>query len=127
MRNDYDLPDNVRQIAAVIGRERALLLVGKVLKWDRGGNYGRAGCLYVPRRLTPGHKLIDLAGQPDALRLVEAFGGEILHISPCAAVLRRWRNAEAARLAAAGVTRREVAEIIGVCQRHLSNLLRISA
>lgn len=124
--NNYDLPENVRLIAELIGRTRALYLAGRMLKSDGVRHYGRASCLYVPKRLPPGHKLIDLVGEHEAQLLVQAFGGETLKVQPCAAVLRRWRNSETERMAAAGVPRQEIANILGMSDRNVRYILTLS-
>lgn len=125
--NNYDLPENVRLIAEVIGRQRALFLAGRLLNWGATHHYGRAGCLYVPKRLPPGHNLAKLLTEPEAQLLVQAFGGEILKIQPCATVQRRWRNSEAERMAAAGVPREEIVDALNISDRHLRNILATAA
>ncbi len=118
------LPENVQAIADVIGRERALYLAGQCIRWDRTGRHGRRGWLYIPKSLDQSHPLARLAGLEDAHKLVRAFGGEILMISPCAAVIRRWRKAEGRRMASVGLTHTEISASLGITRRHLCNLLR---
>ena len=116
---NWDLPETVREIAAVIGRERALYLVGQVLKWERGGHYGKSAYLYVPRKLKPSHRLEKILGRVDAAALVDEFGGLILHISSCKGVVTRSRDREIRRMAAAGASNDDVVTIHGITKRHV--------
>lgn len=81
------LPESVAELADVLGRERALFLIGQLpicyvqdKRWNqRAGSRGsRRVILYVPKRLKPDHRLVTILGWNDAQRLVDAFGGEIV-------------------------------------------------
>lgn len=120
---NWDLPQNVREIADVIGRDDALFLTGHYIKWDqkRPGR-ARSGCVYIPKRLKPGHRLVELVGQEKAEALVRAFGGEILQLGCCSGILQRFRMAEVRRMAANDMSHAEIAEIIGISRRHVRKL-----
>lgn len=81
------LPQSVQDIADVIGRDKALYLIGQLPKCQvRDNRYkhrpGSTGTqrviMYVPKRLKPDHVLVRILGWQDAERLVQAFGGEII-------------------------------------------------
>jgi hypothetical protein len=81
------LPTTAQELADVLGRERALYLIGQLpvcyvkdKRWKPRANSkgSRRVILYVPKRLRPDHRLVAILGWNDAQRLVDAFGGEIL-------------------------------------------------
>lgn len=122
--NNYDLPEGVRNLADVIGREKALLLAGSYLQWSRRDRtQGKAGCLYVPRALPAEHRLRELLGNEAAEALARELGGELIHVSACRAVTQRWHTREAARLTGSGLLQVEVAAILGITDRTVRNLL----
>lgn len=116
---NYDLCQSLREIAWIIGREKALYLAGHVLKWNRGGHYGKTAYLYVPKRLPPNHRLVELLGWSDAAALVYEFAGIALPISSCRGVYQAWRDSELRRLAASGLPTRELVEIFRVSDSHV--------
>lgn len=120
------LPASVQEIADVIGREAALYLIGQLPTCYAGtsGKQSTRVILYVPKRLKPGHRLVTILGWHTALQLVEGFGGEILQPANCQEVYRRFRDSEAARLTADGLTPARLAEIMAVSERHIRNITR---
>ncbi|SAL03182.1 hypothetical protein AWB77_06730 [Caballeronia fortuita] len=81
-----NLPGTLRDVADVIGEERALYLVRNWPTAYRAGKPGRQSIrisVYVPKRFRGGHALIDVLGQEEAQRMVDAFGGECLHLPNC--------------------------------------------
>lgn len=80
------LPESLREVAEVIGAERALHLVRN---WPKAAKRGKPGhesmriSVYVPKRFKGGHALIDVLGLDDAQRMVDVFGGECLHLPNC--------------------------------------------
>ena len=80
--------------------------------------------MYVPKDLKPNHDLVRILGWPDAVKLVAAFGGEILNPASCAEVYRAFRDKSALAMVAAGMTPREASEALGVSDRHVRNLKR---
>lgn len=119
---NWDLCQSLREIAWIIGRERALYLAGQVLKWERGGHYGKTASLYVPKRLAPDHRLVQILGWDDAAALVYEFAGLILPISSCRGVVQRWRDNEIRRLSAEGLSARELVPLFGVTLRHVRTI-----
>lgn len=120
--DDMRLPASVQEIADVIGRERALFLVGQLPRC-----YSRKSChviLYVPKAMKPDHQLVQILGWQDANRLVAAFGGEILQPANCAEVYRVFRDKTALAMSEAGMKPVEVSEALGVSDRHVRNLKR---
>ena len=123
------LPKSVQEIAAVIGTERALYLVGQLPRcYSKDSRYPNAKAphviLYVPKSLKPSHPLVRLLGWHDAQRLVDAFGGEILQPASCADVYRSFRDASIIRMAGEGMKPQAIAELLEVSDRHVRNLLR---
>lgn len=117
-QNPYEMPQEVRMIAEVVGRHKALFIAGRLHHSERRG----CAFLYVPKKLPPGHHLIDLAGPEDAAALVKHFGGEILQIPSCQGIYRRFRDREIRRMVAEGYRHGWIAEVFGVCVRTVRNL-----
>lgn len=106
-----DLPRSVAEIAAVIGRERALYLIGRL---PRSGSRSWRVCFYVPKRLAPDHQLVRILGWHDAMRMVRHFGGAIVQAAGASYLPARWRHREIRRLHAAGWHHAEIAEFVGL-------------
>lgn len=122
---NWDLPETVRLIAEVTGREDALYLAGHVIRWGGRSHYGRSSCLYVPRRLPSDHRLVHLVGWENARRLAVALGGEILSVAPCKGVYQRFRDNEVRRLAIEGGKASDLAAMMGVSERHIRSIVRL--
>lgn len=120
------LPESVQEIAEVIGRDSALYLVGQLPRCYSGvdGKKGVRVILYVPKRIKPDDLLVRILGWRDAMRLVGAFGGEILQPASCADVYRGFRDRTIERLAADGMKPAAIAALLEVSDRHVRNLLR---
>ena len=87
--NERRLPESVQEIADVIGREKALSLIGSL---PQAGSRSWRVCLYVPKRLpSTDHPLVRTLGWRDANRLVWAFSGMILQPSNCRFLVREAR------------------------------------
>lgn len=114
------LPRAAQEIADIIGRDRALFLIGQLprcyvhdKRWQsRPGSKGSCRViLYVPKRLKPDHRLVQILGWNDAVRLVEAFGGEIICPPPMTETLYRpFRDAGIVHMICSGVPECIVAE-----------------
>jgi hypothetical protein len=115
-----DLPESVQEIADVIGRERALYLIGQI---PQCGKRSWRVNLYVPQRLKPDHQLVQILGWQDAQRMVREFGGMILQPSNCNHLHRRFRNATIHRLAADGQSIQDIAESVQLTARQVRNIL----
>lgn len=127
VRGDYmRLPASVQEIADVIGRETALYLIGQLPTCYAGADGKRSTrvILYVPKRLPPNHRLVEILGWHTALQLVEGFGGEILQPANCQEVYRRFRDSEARRLVTEGLTATQLAEVMAVSERHIRNIAK---
>lgn len=114
------LPPSTQEIADVIGREKALFLIGQ-LKPTPGRRWRI--CLYVPRRMPLDHWLVRLLGYQDAEALRREFGGIILQPGSCSHLVREFRNREVRRMAAEGMSHAEIADAVGLSSRHVRNLL----
>lgn len=119
------LPASVQEIANVIGTHRALFLVGQLPRC-----YSKKSThviLYVPKatNLKPDHRLVQILGWPDAVKLCRAFGGEILQPATCADLYRDFRNKSIRRLVfVEGMKPRQVAELFDMSERQISNILK---
>jgi hypothetical protein len=120
------LPASVQELADVIGRDDALYLIGQLPTCKSGlpGHQSTRVILYVPKRLKPHHRLVEILGEERAAKLVEGFGGETLQVANCQDVYRRFRDREARRMAGEGMTSSQLAEALQVSVRHARNLRR---
>jgi hypothetical protein len=126
------LPDSVQEIADVIGREQALLLINSLPRAYRkdprwpGAQISRV-IMYVPTvpRLNANHQLVQILGWHDALKLCKAFGGEIMQPANCAFIQKQERDGTIRRLLGQGMTKAQVAEQVGVTERTVRNLVRV--
>jgi hypothetical protein len=122
------LPASVQEIADVIGRERALYLIGRLPRCYPPSGGGREQVImYVPKRLKPLHRLVQILGWKDAERLVQVFGGEILKPGNCREIYRSHRDDGIVRAAQDGVPVAWIAQWFSVSTRHVQNVLRENA
>jgi hypothetical protein len=128
---NMELPRSVQEIADVIGRDKALLLIGKLprsysrdKRWP--GAQNSTLVLYVPtvKRLGLDHMLVKTLGWIDAVKMCEAFGGEIMYPASCANITRAFRDQSILSMARTGMKAASIAAIIGVSDRHVRNLLK---
>ncbi|CAJ3408750.1 hypothetical protein DO71_1447 [Burkholderia pseudomallei] len=124
------LPNSVQEIAEVIGRERALYLVGQLpRRVTRDKRYPAAKnselMLYVPtvERLGGDHPLVRILGYKDASMLCRAFGGETLKPANCNEIYRRYRDAQIARMVGEGYPVSYVADLFGVSGQTVRNAI----
>jgi hypothetical protein len=113
MHPNSDLPASVAQLARVIGRDQALALAGSC----------QNGRIYVPRSPGPNHRLTQLIGQEAAGKIARQWGGEIIYMAKCHEVKIKFRNSAIRRWAAEGRTRRELADLAGLTERQIDNIL----
>lgn len=125
------LPRSVQEIADVIGRDRALYLIGQLPTCAiRDNRYPGAKSLrpmlYVPtvRRLAPDHSLVAILGWNDAEKLCRHFGGEILQPANCIEIYRPFRDRNISRMASEGVPLKLVAAWFDVTDRHVRTVRR---
>jgi hypothetical protein len=117
---DMRLPESVQEIADVIGEDKALELIGKL---PACGRRSWRVVLYVPKRLKPDHKLVQLIGWLHAEKLVRHFGGEILQPSNCRCLVRAKRNDRIRDLSANDNTPQQIADQVGLSERQIRNIL----
>lgn len=120
------LPDSVEELANVIGRDRALFLIGQLPRCFVGvpGKKANRVILYIPKTLRPDHPLVKMIGWNDANKLRIAFGGEILQPANCREVYRRFRDRSIKAMLISGDGQAEVAELMGVSLRHVRNVAK---
>lgn len=123
------LPASVQEIADVIGRERALFLIGQLprtfppsQKSARGG--AERVILYVPKSLRPDHPLVQILGWKDASRLVAAFGGEVMQPANCRDIYRQFRHRSILAMLEAGESPSKIADLLRVSDRHVRNVMK---
>ncbi len=109
-----DLPQQLRQIAALVGLQATLILVH---------NYGGVR-LYVPVNMTPDHIIARLIGFDLALKLAAEFGGmDHFDIPRAAGALRLVRNREIAEKFVKGKTLRQLALEYLMTERAIQKIL----
>lgn len=112
-----ELPGTVQEIADVIGRDRALLLIGQLPKlWVPSQQYHKV-ILYVPKRLKPDDTLVKILGWNDASLMVKHFGGEMLHPANCEYIYRRFIHSSIQRMHSEGMEAKAIAELLDVSER----------
>lgn len=128
------LPDSVMEIAEVIGRERALFLLGQLprcyVKDSRRADTAKGWrservMLYVPKTLKPDHYLVQILGWHDAQRMVQAFGGEVLCPANCRTVYQPHRDQGIRRMHGDGVPITMIAQWFGMTERRVRQVLEI--
>lgn len=123
----YKLPRSVQEIADVIGRDLALFLIGKLPRAYSPCHPSGQVILYVPRTLRADHSLVSLIGWHPAMKLVRAFGGEILQPATCAGLYREFRDRSIRELLRQGHGASTIMEWFGVCDVHVRKLKRENA
>lgn len=113
----------------MIGRERALYLVGQLPRCERRdtrypGAMQSEVVLYVPTlaRLSVSHELVRILGLVDAEKLCRHFGGEILRPASCAEIYRNYRDKMIDSFLRDGMTAAQVAAMVGVSDRHVRTI-----
>ncbi|MFE8346318.1 MAG: hypothetical protein ABGU97_00600 [Xylella fastidiosa subsp. multiplex] len=115
------LPASVQELADVIGRKQALTLIGQLPRtYPKGRRSGKV-ILYVPKALSPHHRLVSILGWEDAQKLVDIFGGEILQPANCNYIARHARDCAVVELLRSGVPFDVIAKIFGISVRHVRN------
>ena len=121
---DMELPASVQEIAEVIGRERALYLIGQI---PQCGKRAWRVNFYVPQRLKPDCLLVRILGWADASKMVREFGGMILQPSNCNHIHRQFRNKTIRLMDAGGLSIQVIAENVGLTPRMVRNILAESS
>lgn len=116
------LPDSVQEIADVIGRGAALHLV-RNLPTYRNGTHRNKPILYVPKKLTSGHRLITILGEEPAQRLVDEFGGEILWPAISTTLRAARREEIKQRWSEGAATKADLARAFNVTERYIRSIV----
>ncbi|KXZ66779.1 hypothetical protein AVENLUH5627_02473 [Acinetobacter venetianus] len=115
-----DLKGDLRSVAEVIGRQKALYLVSQSPKYKAEKRTGVGQLfLYVPQaaRLKMDHNLVTMLGYDDAHKLCKVFGGELLVLSQCKHILIKSRNAGIKAMIEQGFKIDEVASFFNLSTR----------
>ena len=115
-----ELPRTVQEIADVIGRERALFLISQLPRIRVQSKNWNAVFLYAGKTIKPDDNLVKILGWNDASKLVRYFGGELLQLSSCDYIYRRFLHSSMARMHAEGMATKDIAELFGVSERTVS-------
>lgn len=119
-----DLPRSVQEIAEVIGRERALFLIGSLPRAYSSGHAAGQPILYIPKSLRPDHPLVRTLGWTDAQKLVKAFGGEILQPCACTAIIKAFRHQTIRSMAKRGFKQKVIAMQTDLSMSMVAKILR---
>lgn len=117
-----NLPHSVREIAEVIGVQQALFLIGQLPRWC-SADKSRRIILYVPHRMRADDRLVRILGIHDAMKLHAAFRGELLHVANCQGIYKTFRDKSIAQLSLSGMKNKDIAEVMGVSERHVRGIL----
>jgi hypothetical protein len=116
------LPQSVIEIAEVIGRDKALHLIGSL---PRSGSRSWRVCIYIPKeRLPKEHKLVQILGWDDACKLAEAFAGEILQPSNCRSIARAVRDRRLREMYQEGIQIEEIALSLNLSIYRVKEILK---
>lgn len=119
---NFDLGENLRQVAAVIGRASAMKLVGASSKHRKyRGKMERRVCVYVPHD-PRGSRLEEMIGIDDAAKLSKEFGGITLHLGCGTSVYRQFRDNAVVGMLAEGWPVKHVAWMFDMSERQVRNI-----
>lgn len=122
-----DLPESVREIAELIGRESALTLIKRLPKTAHGRHIAKP-IMYVPKTMSLSNTwacfYLTTLGWDKAMRLIRNFGGEILYPANCKQFEARQRDRDIRSCLQAGEDVDLIATIFNVPRRHVLKLLR---
>lgn len=122
----FKLPKSAQQIADVIGRDKALYLIGRLA---RSPKRPRDLWLYVPKKLESTHQLVKILGHRDAQKLVKVFAGEILCLASCRSLVKLYRDEYLRHLkllmpeVAKDVDITGLAKVLGVSAKQARNIM----
>lgn len=117
------LPKSVREIAEVIGLETTIRLISQLPVCQRPDRKLPTVMMYVPKKLPVDHELVRMIGYQDAMKLVRAFGGEILYPANCRHVFKRLRDDAMVRMVEMGARIDVVADLFGMTQRAVRDIM----
>ena len=81
------------------------------------------GHLYIPKKIRDHHFLVRTIGLPDALKMSQEFGGMNLQLSNGRYLVRRFRNRMIRHFVRKGTRIKDVAEMMNVSKRTVSNII----
>lgn len=121
--NNFDLNGDLRAIAEVLGRQKALYLVSKCPRYKVEKRQGAGQVLlYVPKikKMDLNHNLVRILGYEDAYKLTQHFGGELLILSQCKQIILKHRNNGIKAMVQQGFKKQQVAEFFSLSPRAVS-------
>lgn len=126
--SDYPLPSIIQSLANVIGRHKALQLVGQLPRTKQVKSDGRTRWrIYAnfpkPQNLKRTHKLAQILGFDDALKLCSMFGGEIVSIPSCNAMYKDFLHRSIRNQYLSGVSLEILVIIFGMNRKSLNKII----
>lgn len=119
------LPDSVQMIADVIGVEATLHLIASLPRAFSKGHPAGQPILYVPKNISPAHRLAEQLTFPVAQKLSVAFGGEILYPAACDQLKIRYYRARAVdEMFAKGMRKIEIATMLQIDEKTVGRVAR---
>lgn len=115
------LNQTLEEVAFIIGRERALMLVGRL---TATGSRPWRVCVYIPKGISPDHRLVRLVGWEDAQALCAHFRGSILELSSGQAIVWSWLQSEVRRLSNEGMGVMEIVDVLAMPARTVRAIRR---
>ena len=103
------LPRSLVDLAETLGLPVALRLIAHF-----GGTEVR-----IPKRPAPDHPILKALGEEDGAAVCRFLGGQQIYV-PRGGQGGRWRQAQ--EMAGRGMTRAQIARVLGVSQRHIRRL-----
>lgn len=122
MNNSSPLPRSVQEIADVIGRDAALMLVDKLPRAYSPCHPSGKVILYVPQQVRVDHPLVALLGIDLATKMVRAFGGMMLQPAICTALRVGERDEAIRAMRASGVSVQAIAREFRISDRQVRNI-----
>lgn len=117
------LPKSVLEIAEVIGLDTTIRLISQLPVCQRPDRKLPTVMLYVPKKLPVDHDLVRMIGYQDAMKLVRAFGGEILYPANCRHVFKRVRDDAMVHMIEMGARIEIVADLFGMTPRAVRDIM----
>jgi hypothetical protein len=122
---DQKLPRSVQEVADVIGRDAALLIVNSLPR-SYSESRRRSGrvVFYVPKVMQESHPVAVLIGPNLAEKLCKHFGGEIVRLAACCGAMKADRDSTIMEMKRSGDTPQCIAREFGITDRQVRNILR---
>lgn len=115
---EKELPFSVQEVADVIGRQKALHLIGRLHCKSTNGRRQKYK-LHVPKHAKPHFNLSKIIGLDDAKAMSKEFAGITLHLAGCAEIIRDFRNQGIENAIKRNIPTKMIASWFGVTTRQI--------